>query len=157
MTKATIRSKKLVIIISITLGMAVLAAASYFLYTHLVKTSTKDASQEKHLNYKEETQDAQGISDVSQLVEKHSSNVDQASKDTFGSDVQKWDNTDVDKAYYALVYASKTGNFMEVININSLLETAQSSGKNVSGDRVGVSDVQRQQYVNDARKARDGR
>lgn len=156
MTKATIRSKKLVIIILIILGIAVFAIAGYFLSTHLVTPSVKDVLQEKPLNYKQETQDAQTTSDVGQLVDKHASTVDQASKDTFGGDVRNWSDMDVDKAYYALVYAAKTGNFTEVININSLLETAQNSGKNVSGERVGVSDAQRQRYVSDARRARDG-
>lgn len=128
------RSKKLVIII---VGViAVLAVGGYLLMTLRNKTDTQ-TTNEKDLTKIAETKD------VKSVVEQYGDDKQEIAKEVRSSTSKQWDKTMLDKAYFNLIYADKTGSFTEVYTLLSLLDIAGESGVNIDDNSYGIDEADR--------------
>jgi cytoskeletal protein RodZ len=148
-------TKIVIIILSVVVlvgGVIAYALMTGYIPFKLAEENTEPAAQ----TLTEKTQVVRNSSNVQKLLEESSEAAGEASKQTFASNVEQWGDEDIDRAYYAMVYADKIGNFTEVLNIDAKLQGAVMLGKNVTGQRVNVSDEQRQQYVTTALNRKNG-
>ncbi len=85
--------------------------------------------------------DLSGVTKVtskSNLAEQYSSDFTRTSKEVSTTGYKSWTKDTVDKAYFTLIYADKTGNFSQVYSTLYMIESAGQNGVKINDNSYGI-------------------
>lgn len=115
-------------------------------------TSSDNNSKSTGTGQKEPSQITE-YNDAQSVVERYESEKQSAAKAVQKTAAKEWDKELLDKAYFSLIYADKTGSFTEVYAFLSLLDAAKKSGVNIDDNKYGIDQAQRDEMLERANAA----
>ncbi len=101
----------------------------------------------KDMRYQNSIKEQKQINDTSKAETVSNYGKDQAknSQDLQGAPSESWDKEKLDKAYFNLIYADKTGSSSDVYNMLFFIEVAQKSGLDIDNNSYGIDQQDRDQ------------
>lgn len=78
------------------------------------------------------------VSSAGNVAEQYSSDFTRTNKEVSTTGYKSWTKDTVDKAYFTLVYADKTGNFSQVYSTLYMIESAGKNGVKIDDNSYGI-------------------